>query len=513
MAILTQVAHLPTPPVFISRKEELNQATSALDHLLSGATVTDCIFYIYGVSGMGKTTLLQKIRREVQERSVPLAYVDFDRDYVNDYYAGEKGKWRIAQLIIRHLADSAGFHLGLEVENEYDPDQAASQLLNFMQTLVEFIRPKPFILFFDTLEDIDLSHFHWLQEKIVEPLVSKYSCLVFLASRTPPTSPQQGLIWPISRRVQAIHLRAFDAQDTLQQLEVLGQSEEALQLRPSVTYYTRGLPGLNYAVAELLRDKTKLRSTEESLENWLLAHLVRNIVFKRLTQTLHAPYNLEKEGLAVASLRQFDSGLLRRLVYKLDLPWSTQYPESNRGSVLTLIQYLKETRLVEVAPDGYGYVVPYDLRQVLDTFLQSQLKAGKDMLHLHVQAIAVQWFREQIELGDYVAITDLIYYLQGRWLDIQNLGPTSSMEAWLASVNPDLPAGISSHDDHVTLLKQELKKALEKLRSSPWAFDLSQKVGNILRKPEFSEIMFYQDKATLDDLIKMCEDFSQTLGD
>lgn len=492
----------PTPPTVINRTSERAAFRERLDLMRRGDPVFECVLFVHGVSNVGKTTLLNEMRREA--KGLASAQIDFDREQhvdgrlVDDLYDGERGRVQVAKELLAQLSASSGFLPRGSIDAGLTDGQAAERLLGFINDLYRYTLQRPFVLMFDTIEDSDLTTFVWTQERILAQLLDRYRVLIAIAGRTPPNTVQRDLIYPLERRTEKLALRPFEAQDTLDQLAALGANQISLDL-PDLAHYTGGLPGLNEAAAQ--RWLAGQRSTEQ-----LSSHLVNAVILKRYASQVTREVQAELFTLSV--LRQFDSLLLREL---MDALWESKY-DSGIGPVRTLLRKLQQTRLVEPHPDGYGYTVPHDLRLVLDRYWQDT----DPVSHLCVHRIAARWFKKQVAEGDYVAIADRIYHLGGIWRDLEEHAdlecpivpdeselrlPKSPVETLLQ----ELEAALQQLDD---ALKQPEETRKQLGMNGYRAFDLVNKIQTVLKQPEFVTVLKPE---TIDALVERCVAFSHTL--
>lgn len=483
---------------FIGRTNELAEATHRLDQMLSGLDVADCVLFIYGVPSVGKTTLLSAIQREASKRNIPSALINFDKEarcanntILDNHYDGSTGLVHLAQDLLDELARTGDLLPTSPILSEQiDPSDASKKFLDYSRTLYRFTQNHPFLLIFDTIEDSDPNTILWLQSEVIEKFVNEFHTLVVFASRTSPNTTRRDLIYPLERRAKVIHLLPFNESDTELQIEKIG-AKDILPLPVRDIYkYTGGLPGLNDSAIRRLADRHPIES--------LLPFLV-DIVFERLAHRVREKEekDLKPEILSVSPLRQFDSGLLSRIV---NLLWPNKYAEGSFKQIRELVSDLQETRLVGGHPDGYGYVIPSELRVVLDYYWQ-QIQLEK---HFQVHKIAAQWFLEQVKAGDFVAIADRIYHLGGLQRDIQK--------------NPNLSHHLESellpNPAAIDLLKTELKEVLDALQKkneqSKRSFDYVNQILRILNQPEFS-VIFEFAPSTLEQLKLLCQNFKAKL--
>lgn len=480
----------------INRQEELGEFTLRLDRLRADLSVFDCVLFVHGVPSVGKTTLLGEMRRQAERLGVLTAQIDFDQEasvdgrLVDNLYDGPSGQVQVARTLMQQFSENTGFQPERPIlpQSELAPDEAAGRFVDFARHIHISQGGRPFVLLFDTIEDGNPEMLLWVQNKILVPLLQQPGrLLVVLASQKRPNISRQDLIYPLERRMYRLHLRPFDRQSTETHLRELKSWEGFQGDDPS--FYTSGLPGLN---VEAARYVALHNSTDD-----LLDHLVLKIIFRRLQRSKGATKDdVTIQILAVSVLRQFDSGLLRRLMNEL---WHDRYPSRGLGPVHALLLQLEQSNLVEGHPDGYGYTVPHDLRLVLDRYLQKNDLSQ----HFRVHLVAARWFKEQVENQDYVAIADRIYHLGGLWRDVDR------SPGLAAQFDDDLEKAILS-TDRAAHLMQELDAALDALKKRDYrVYDLANKIQNVLGLPEFK---FVLDPQILKRLVAKCAEFKEEIA-
>jgi len=297
-----------------------------------------------------------------------------------------------------------------------------------------------------------------------------------MAGRTHPNKIGRDLIYPLERRAVKIALGPFDDKQTERQIAVIG-AQELRGMGGELQRFTNGLPGLNdAAVRRLVQEKS--RRPDANLRHYLVV----NLVFEKRLARVGADSKLQRQLLAVAPLRQFDANLLRVLANERKQFDSEDRP-SNIGDIRSLLQKFQKTRLVEPHPDGYGYVMPRQIRPMLDDYFQ-QTELDN---HFEVHRIAADYFKKQVDNKDSVAIANRLYHLAGLQHDLDIATPEVRPQL-LERLDSNLRAGpIDLHR-----MSGELRQALDNLykgNQADRAFDLGEKIKRVLEQLEFKEMM------------------------
>jgi hypothetical protein len=482
----------------IERENQIAFAIERIDDMNQGRIVPDCVLFYYGVATIGKTTILRQIAQYAEKKGTTSAWIDFDRSGLRkgdraNWYDGTIGRIHAIERLLHDLSKTADLALGDVAVSDLLPNQAdlaAEHLLKFAQAVYRARQQKPFVLFFDTVEDSDLDTFIWLQEHILEDFVNEFRALIVIAGRRHPNKIERDLIYPLERRTVKIRLEPFDAEQTEQQIRAIG-AKELYGIGDELKLFTNGLPGLNdAAVRRLVQEKQ--RRPDANLRRYLVAELLFE---KRLTHVDDDP-KLKQQLLAVAPLRQFDAGLLRAIASTL---FDAAYSSSSIGALRNLIQKLQKTRLIEPHPDGYGYVMPQHIRPMLDNYLQQQNLVE----HFNVHRIAADYFNQQVKGKDWVMIANRLYHLGGLQRDLEAAPPDMRVRL-MERLDDDL----RSRPIDFQRMSAELRNTLDRISESNQpgrVFDLTIKIQRVLEEVEFKEIMELE---TVDRLIRICADYS-----
>jgi hypothetical protein len=488
---LVDELYVPT----VDRVAEIAVATERLEDLLRGRTVPDSVLFYYGVPTVGKSRILREIRNYAVRKGVATAWIDFDSSATlnrskGEYFAGSAGRLRIIEQLLRDLSRTSNFTSGTIDVSDLGSDtldDAVERLLAFVHDLSGLRQGKPLALFFDTVEESNIDTFLWLQQHILEPLISSIAILVVMAGRTQPNTIVRDLIYPLERRTFKVALEPFNDEQTEDQIGAIGAGELHGQGIKLIDF-TGGLPGLNDAAIRWMVGQDLYEPNDA-----LRRHLVIELIFEKRLAWVDA--QLRDRLLAVSPLRQFDSGLLRVIARDLFDP---HYGSSGISAIRELLRSLQETRLVEPHPDGYGYVVPPYLRPMLDSYLQQKNIEE----HFEVHRIAAHYFAEQVEQKDWVAITNRLYHLGGIHRDLDR-APTVLQEQLRAK----LPSDLQFQPADPQILLHELKSALERLflgGQTDRAFDLTTKIRRVLNETEFDIVL---DAEVRDKLVATCGEY------
>jgi hypothetical protein len=386
-------------PVFVHRESELSQVWDRLTALRVGKTITEPVLFFHGVTMVGKSALLRKIKQKSAKNLMPVALINFA-----DGYAGSFGKGRLAREVLKQWEVSTEISPFEPILSDDDDKEAAKKLVMYAQQLNHSARSNAVVLLLDTIEAIERETFAWLQLLIMEPILEGEKALVTLAARAEYMELPVELSWPIARRTRFIVVRPFKPEETRDHYKALIGNESPTEWHKRLlevpNWLTLGVPGLNEIAFQ-----NPFEKEEDGLR-----YMVEEIIFKRIAEG-----NIQQVRhllLIMAVFRKFDYRLLAQVSNHF---WPEKYPETNRGAGVVLARQMKTTMLLEARQDGYGYVIAPDLRRLLDDYERYHEK----LRHFETHCLAYDWFQEEVEKGDFVSIIDQMYHLIGAWFDLQ----------------------------------------------------------------------------------------------
>ena len=458
----------------VNREKEVRLIAERLEVLSRNEPLLDPVLFFYGVPRVGKTRLLEECRLMASSRGMPTAFVDFDKEYTQRRYEDESGKTQLAFDLMQALVESADAPAGNPIFLEKDNSLvAAEKLQDYIRWLQGFLK-KPIALLFDTLEESPGPTFSWLQDELLAPLLDTSRILVGMAGWAGYRESKAEFHWPIVRRMFSHHLRPFTEEETRQHLDSMDSSHR-WSSHPRVFDFTGGLPGLNEEAV----------STSANNITELLKHIV-DVIFKRAGKKELQP--LERDLLSALSvLRKFDTLLLMHITDSL---WPDEYKNIDRPRAREILKSLRDTSFLEIHPNSYGYVIPHDLRRVLN----AEQRERDTKRHFKVHCLAARWFREQVKEGDVVDVADELYHLAGAWKDTTEY---RDMEL-------TIPSDLFEGNNKKTQLTKRLKQALEIAKTQKRPDELREKIRIVLKSDEFHWVL---DDSEIKNLAEQCDDF------
>lgn len=389
---------LESDSVFVHRDTELGLAKEKLSEFRAGKLVVEPVLYFSGVSMVGKSSLLRKIKQTAIQSLIPSALIDFADESVTS------ARERLVRDIMKQWEATAEVGPFEPIASGDNADEVAERLVAYASQLHRNARPTPVALFLDTLEFAERETFAWLQECVLVPILDMGKAFLALTARSEYFELGIDLGWPIARRTRFLTLEGFEPKHTADHFYALKRKSTLTpwqnRLLSNPNKIALGIPGLNEIIFH--------RSFE--MDETAIGFLVEEVIFKRA-----AAGNVDDEIrdilLTMAAFRKFDYHLLAYLANHF---WTNKYPEVNRNTGFVLARRLKITMLLEARQDG-GFVVSPSLRLMLDDHQRNREKH----MHFETHCLAYSWFQREVEKGDFLSITDQLYHLTGAWFDLQ----------------------------------------------------------------------------------------------
>jgi hypothetical protein len=464
--------------VFLNRQKEIEVVDEKLKKLTKERSVESepplhAVLYFYGVGRLGKTSLIDQIEikaKKIENVKPSVVSINFDN---NGRYKNQSGKNNILKEIISQL--------NIEFEfSESDLDSGDELIgVRLINQLKKTNYAHPIVLLFDTLENASPDNFKWLQEQLVVPLLNEWQILIAYAGRKKSLESQLYFPWDIKRHLKYFPLERFTEKQTRDHIGKL-LKDKSKAIPKDIMELTGGIPGLNEKMADLIVANPELG------DQVYLQRIVDETIFIGGSDKLA----YKKDLMYMSVCRQFENRLLDHLIE--NLAWRRYDEEVRSGTAL--IQRLLETTLLENYPDGYGYVFAINYRRIVDRHFRSINR--KDHLRVHVSCY--QWYENEVNKGDWVALADQIYHLVGAWYD---LSQHSGFDDELINKFPDTK-------NRRVVLKNLLRSVLNKLANNNRGFTIVNKLKWILEGEEFS---WFMPQAEIDELQKLCDNFIEDI--
>jgi hypothetical protein len=368
-------------PHFANRSMEIKGVKNIIAQIRTHSNSHYCIVNFYGVAGVGKSTLLTRLRDEMRSERIPCALIDFAGRKYGDL---EVSKTVVLEDIVTQLnvgytfVSSSGFESVVrrywDGRRQVDPDQSSNLEGLMHQVISEFINyvhslliASPAVLLFDTTEDGE-KILSWLQKNIIGDLIAWTGLLVIAAGRQ-PMKIDDGRLLP--RMAKPFRLSPFTLASIQDQIP---QYADFAQLILPITF---GHPLANLIIANKLEqmereiakplNKEVINSNLHMLSHYLCESLIEQKLVPKVNDDLLVAFRI------VALVRRFDLNSLQKLLEKQpDLPQNL----INASFCLLLLQKMQKTGIVEWDSIRKGFALDETIRRqfAFEMFLNNREK-------------------------------------------------------------------------------------------------------------------------------------------
>lgn len=416
---LVQIHRPYRPSSFIERTKELETVSSKIRQAQTEEMIVEPVVNFWGVSGIGKTWLLQHLQHTYNfpaETPAEPPLIKLHPTFAL-YYTFENNANIPLPTLARSLANQTRSQLEKVLRKE--DDAALVQVINggdiklFTSLLRKLSRQYVPLVLLDNTEKLDGDDWTELEQELVEPLVSTNRVLVIIAGRRRAPRMRR---FEVRRRVMEpseTRIRPFSKDQVDRQIERQGYHISAEWLFP----YTGGNPHLVDAIGQHIRDWTQ---GHEPGRAWLDQH--QNDLLLPILQAyeehllVDIPTHLRTVLQAVSPLRSYRLEALRFMLATWDT--QTNLPD---GHYLTLLRELEQkTEVVWWSHQRRAYKTDGMVRRVMNRCLL--LQNAPEYTRRHRQALQMywEWAKEYPEASEDF-ILEIWFHLASLYLADKNL--------------------------------------------------------------------------------------------
>jgi len=378
---------------FVDRDDELKLTQAKLEAIKVGKWLFDFIIRISGVPGIGKSTLLYKIKETAEKQNINTIFIRYQETGEKLYIIK-----KISELLFSDVAD------WLDALKRYNEDHNIDRLKEiFISKLRSKIENNPLLLLIDDSHYMD-EDCQNLLEYMLERIYSKNRMLLVIAGRA-------DLRWKsfeLRRRTQAIPLDCFQEKDTAQLL-----SEPNPVLSKKVYRLTHGYPLASVKAYQWIFDNIELTASDfnnqlENKEVDLIFDLVNCILADRILTHISDKEHREKiDGLLkkVCPLRRFDDILLDDFLPVIE---PNKFIERNTMATRSYIRQMAiATYIVQWNSAKMAYSLDYSMRRL---FALEMKFRNKPML-INIHKSMMDWYQKAIDDSSDKSAPHTVLYL------------------------------------------------------------------------------------------------------
>jgi len=395
--------------LFVGREEPLSIVTGAFQRLSKYQAST--LIYIWGIGGIGKTWLLNKIKKSFDGVKFPdsgevciCVYSDlyqqltaaldsskrvFIKKLASDFLDEIKALRVRESCVLPELVLDEDDLLNLSSEDRLD------NVIDLMLRSLEQLSGKVSVIFlFDEIhkaEDYCSDEYAWVLNKLVKPVLRSSASIVILASRRKPgrTIQKDQTKFQLPRPPQLIYLSSLGRKEIEQFISARGQSANPRTI-DILFEYAMGHPRLCEDVLSIIPMAEEFppeSSVWKQVENALL-HLIakENLNAHEKTGSI-----TDKEYLnyleSLSLLKEVDLAIIDKFINSKFLS-GKKIPHNPAG----LLSNLLKTNTIDYAQGKYE-LLP-EIRTVLKNLLKAQNYSRWMDIHLWAYDIYLQWLKD-----------------------------------------------------------------------------------------------------------------------
>lgn len=358
---------------FIDRSDELDIISHLMSRLKTDASITHPIREYVGLGGVGKTALLQEIRKLAVKQGVLVSYLDYPS------LSSVSAEGKISEIIHRVGSDlkvvpnNSATGLPTPVIDSSSGDINGEYIKRIQELFC--------VVILDSLNLAPLEVLQGLAEKFLFPLAETGRTLIVLGSR-------KRLQWGnpnfrLMRRTRSTALLTFPASYTAQQLDPFSNIVQEIQR------VTCGHPEANDIVSRILDYAQNLNILDEHSFGDYESRLVSGIVEQVIQKRAIIPVELFKAFSYLSVFRIIDVDLPTDVLSLVDenKKWSDPM------EVIQLIREMQDKTDYVVSPNAID--AGYRINEFVRMTLSLHLRFFRPEEFLNISRIAVSYFERK----------------------------------------------------------------------------------------------------------------------
>lgn len=334
---------MPSAP-FVNRENELKLIEEAFDALTQQKQMLRTpILELYGIGGIGKTSLLRQIEKRCHTVPMPCVWVDIKNS--------ERNVGKLAQQIVFQVQKYISTD---DIADESSPVAATRALLN----------QQPTVMLFDALDMASQEQLHEL-EMWLRDLIDDDRLFVVLASKKELLFRQERTV---ARKLTALALKSLDKKNCEAYLHQIGGQINA-QLRDITFDWTRGYPLAMNVMAQAISSGLDPR-TEQGTRD-MLALLKTQVIEQYILSGTGTQRDYYMEILQLFSIpRRFNLTMMEDLIKEFG---STKLQRENSLAYFSLPREINEaTNVLNYNMARAGYSINAPVRNILLLLVKSE---------------------------------------------------------------------------------------------------------------------------------------------
>lgn len=365
---------------FVNREKEMHLVEEKFNILLDEKSLIRTpipIIQFNGISGIGKTTMLQRLKQLCNDRQLPYIWAD-----------ASQGALTFAHEIINQIIKD---NQQITPEDLQTPDR-------FVAAARGLLQKSPLVMLLDSLDMANTEQLRWI-EALLRDLVRDNRLFVILASKKPLLFESER---SVTRKLKTFQLKPLDRDSCESYLNALVNESE---VRDVIFQWTLGYPlAINVMVQAISENRLDPRKKpdDKKLLSIMTEHIVNHGVLANVQQSSQE-FEWYQMILALLSVpRRFNLKMIQRIIES----FAPQYALQGSLAYLSLprkINQKTDILLWDTARAGFSIELP--IRHI---FLM-KLKIEQPQVYYELHSFLAQTNRQ---LADFVSGSDRLRYLQ-----------------------------------------------------------------------------------------------------
>lgn len=331
-----------SPVVMVGRDGFVEKIAAKLHDLANKRLVKECVLNLYGVPGIGKSTLLEGLAKKLKSEQWDIIYFD-----VTDVgQALEPAQQQCLEVLYTALEKIKAITDLPTLPATLSSPEREQILATIVERLIKL--EKPLLVLSDTWERAPEALFSWFERHFLLPLVRSERLLAVLAS-------QGTLRWrqfEVRRRVVAEQLQPLKPEDTAKQIGTDNKRGN------EIFAYTFGHPLMNDAIYK----EWKARGFPD-IDLAMIKQLIADadlieVMYDRIMDGVPDEVKQLLEILTI--FREFDLHTIRNVVPE----FAPSFAQRSDSALLLSIKQLLDTKLVYWHDGNRSYEIDPTMRQI-----------------------------------------------------------------------------------------------------------------------------------------------------
>jgi hypothetical protein len=334
-----------SPVVMVGRDGFVERIAAKLHDLANKRLVKECVLNLYGVPGIGKSTLLGHLATEAAKlEKVKPIIIYFDVTDVGQ--ALEPAQQQCLTVLHAALEKIEAITELPKLPATLSSPEREQILATIVEQLIKL--EKPLLVLSDTWERAPEALFSWFERHFLLPLVRSERLLAVLAS-------QGTLRWrqfEVRRRVIAEQLQPLKPEDTAKQI---GTDEE---WGNEIFAYTFGHPLMNDAIYKEWKARGFPEMDSQAIKQLIADTDLIEVMYARIMDGV--PDEVKQLLKILAIFREFDLHTIRNVVPQ----FHASFAQRSDSALLLSIKQLLDTKLVYWNDINRSYQLDPTIRQI-----------------------------------------------------------------------------------------------------------------------------------------------------